>query len=98
MYSNNTPDTKIVTKQHTTSTQSTNLHLYTGAMMQDLTVEQHSIWNRSVLNHLYRDCLIEFQDIGQKVHRTTIHHAFHHSCLVSESIILYNAHVSLPQP
>ena len=25
--------------------------LYTGAMMQDLAVEQHSTWNGSVLNH-----------------------------------------------
>ena len=30
------------------------LYLYTGAVMRDLAVEQHSTWNGLVLNHPYR--------------------------------------------
>ena len=66
--------------------------------MWDLTVEQQSTWNGSALSHLCTDCPAKFQAISQKIHRTTMHHALHHSCLVSKSTIFYyyNAHVSLP--
>ena len=69
--------------------------LYTSAIRQDLTVEQHFTWNGSALNH-------PIQRLPSKVssHQpeyTTTHHALHHSCLVSEPTILYyyNAHHSL---
>ena len=42
------------------------LHLNTGAMMQDVAVEQHSTQNGSALIHPYRDCPVEFQAINQK--------------------------------
>ena len=76
------------------------MYLYTGAMTQALAVEQHSPQNGSVLNHPYRDWPAMFQAIDQKEHRTSAHHALHHSCLVSESTILYyyNAQVSSLQP
>ena len=76
-------------------------YLYTGAMIQDLTVDQHSTWNGLALNHLYSDCPASFQAINQIIFGTTTHHALHCICLVSESTILYfflTAHVSLPEP
>ena len=59
----------------------------------------HTEWIQCSTNP-YKDCPVEFQAIRQKVNRTTKHHALHHSCLVSESTILYyyNAHVTSPQP
>ena len=40
-----------------------------------------------------------FKPSARTAHRTTMHHALHHSCLVSDFtifILLYHAHVSSP--
>ena len=63
------------------------MYLYTGAVTQDLTVEQHSTWTGLVLNHPYRDCPALFQAINQE--KSTGHHALHCLCLVSESTFIF---------
>ena len=75
------------------------LYLYTGAVMRDLTVEQHSTWNGLALNHLHREYPVLSPVINQETHRKNAQHALHHLCLVSEPTILYfSANVSSLQP
>ena len=73
--------------------------LHTGAVMQDLAMEQHSTWNGLALNHLYRGYPATFQVINWSIYRIATDHTLHHFYLVSESIILYiSANVNSLQP
>ena len=56
------------------------LLLYTGATMRDLTVEQHSRWNRLVLNCPYRANTVT----TPVIHQRDAQHALLCLCLVSE--------------
>ena len=64
-------------------------------------MEQHATWNGLVLNHPYGDCSVSFSSRQlEKTYKTTVRHALHHLCLVSESIFIFvimfmSAHHSL---
>ena len=57
------------------------LLLYTGVVMQDLAVDQHSTWNGSALNHPYRGYPVTVQPST----RDATPNALHCLCLVSDT-------------
>ena len=66
-------------------------------MMRNLTVEQHSTWNRLVLNCPYGDYTASTPVINPENPQDNAQHALHCLCLVSEPIYIF-ANVSLLQP
>ena len=69
------------------------LHLYTGAMMKDLTVEQcctvYPEGNKSVLTQPRREVSSEIHAITQGEEQNMPQNAHYHSCLVSTYTILF---------
>ena len=63
--------------------------LYTGVVMRDFAVEQHSTWNGLALNCSYGDYTALTPVINEENHRNHAQHALHHLCLVSDPTILY---------
>ena len=70
------------------------LHLYTGAVMRDLAMEQYHMvypeWHGSALNQPRKEESSEFHAATQKEgeEQITHHNAYCHSCLVSAYAIL----------
>ena len=68
------------------------LHLYTGAMMTDLTVEQYykvyHEWSRSAFTQPRREVSSNFNAIIKEEEWNAPKNAHHHSCLVSAYTIL----------
>ena len=67
-------------------------HLYTGAVMRDLTMEQYDLLRMDQgLPDWEGTYQVKFQETSQKTPRKkarTQYHTHHHSCLVSDSTIL----------
>ena len=64
--------------------------LYTGAMTQDLTVDQHSAQNTSVLNQLHRG----YSGTAKPSTKDATYNALHCPCLVSENFLYISTNVS----
>ena len=74
------------------------LHLYTGAMMRDHAVEQYHMvyleWYGSVLNQPRGECPVSFMQSLKGKNEPHLKYAYHHSCLVSDYIILLSLYCS----
>ena len=77
------------------------LHLCTGAVMTDLTVEQYCLvypdWYGSVLNWPRGECPVSFTPSSKEKKEPHLKYAYHHSCLVSNytiSLLLNHLHTS----